>query len=296
MALPDLSFIDEMRNLEVEAIDAGRGTSEFTLAPRPANFSGVVGEEEEESLHGRPVDDVIEIDERRKSLPKYVELALAAFKQRGLVYPFEIDESRQSLKYKVGQRIFATSVADLKRIVGQPNPAASKFEKRAFRALQRCIGGWGVCVGSPRNTAGMGAEKAIRHYRSLLQEYEKGNQWPLDFSPNGDHGADGFVVLGRGWGGPVAFYQSKNTGFGLDSHPEEFSRVPAIAEDWFGKKVNFGRQVIRVLALNTVLTIDLKEKIFGERGEMAGVHIIDAAINNVGQHPFSRTCGYILGP
>ena len=100
--------------------------------------------------------------------------------------------------------------------------------------------------------------------------------WPVDFGPNGDKGADGFLILGRSWGGPIAFYQSKNTGFDLESHPEEFSRIPSIAEDWFGKKVNTSRRIIPILALNTVLTIDLKEKIYMERGEFHGVHIIDA--------------------
>ena len=120
----------------------------------------------------------------------------------------------------------------------------------------------------------MGAEKAIRQYRSLLQT-ENRSQWPADFSPNGDAGADGFLILGRSWGGPIAFYQSKNTGFSFDAHPEEFSRIPGIAEDWFGKKVNHGRRIIPVLALNTVLTIELKERIYAERGEYYGAHIID---------------------
>ena len=52
MAFLDLSFIDEARAVEVEAVDAGRSTSEFTLAPRPANFEGDVGEGNEEALHG----------------------------------------------------------------------------------------------------------------------------------------------------------------------------------------------------------------------------------------------------
>ena len=52
MALPDLSFIDEMRALEVETIDSGRSTNEFTNAPGPTNFSGEVAEGDEEALHG----------------------------------------------------------------------------------------------------------------------------------------------------------------------------------------------------------------------------------------------------
>ncbi|MBI4658343.1 MAG: hypothetical protein HY735_05780 [Verrucomicrobia bacterium] len=275
MSLLDLSFIDEARALEVEAIDTGRGTSEFTLAPGPSNFDVDVGEGDEEALHGRPADDVFELGERLKNLPRYVDLARMAFQQRELTYPFQIDDSGQALVVSSGQKQLALRVADLSRVIRQGNPEASKFEKRAFRALQRLIGGWGVCVGSPRETEGIGAEKAIREYRSRLLGHERGSLWPADFSPNGDHGADGFLIVGRGWGGPIAFYQSKNTGFDLESHPEEFSRIPAIAEDWFGKKVNLGRRVIPVLALNTILSIELKEKIYAERGEH-GVHIIDA--------------------
>ena len=79
MAFLDLSFIDEARAVEVEAVDAGRSTSEFTLAPGPANFEGDVGEGNEEALHGRPVDDVLEVGERLRDLPRYIDLARLAF-------------------------------------------------------------------------------------------------------------------------------------------------------------------------------------------------------------------------
>jgi hypothetical protein len=262
--------------LEVEAVDTGRTTSEFTLAPGASNFGTDVGEDDEEALHGRPVDDLLEIGERLKDIPRYVDLARLAFQQRGLTYPFGIDESHQALAINHGQTQLASKVADLSRVIRRGNPDAAKFEKRAFRALHKLVGGWGMCVGSPRETPEMGAEKTIRHYRSQLLQHEQGTAWPTDFSPNGDGGADGFLILGRGWGGPIAFYQSKNTGFDLESHPEEFSRIPSIAEDWFGKKINAGRRIIPVLALNTVLTIDLKERIYAERGELHCVHIIDA--------------------
>ncbi len=276
MATLDLSFIDEARALEVEAIDTGCTMSEFTLAPGPSNFATDVGEGEEEALHGRPVDDVLEIGERLKDLPRYTDLAKRAFQQRGLSYPFEIDDSHQALTVSPGQFQLAIQVAGLSRVIRQGNPEASKFEKRAFRALHKLIGGWGVCVGSPRENPGMGAERTIRHYRSQLLPYEQGAAWPRDFSRNGDSGADGFIILGRGWGGPIAFYQSKNTGFDLEAHPEEFSRIPSIAEDWFGRRINTCRRIIPVLALNTVLTIELKEKIYTGRGELCGVHILDA--------------------
>ena len=286
MTRRDLSFIDEARSLEVEAIDTGRGTSEFTLAPGPSNFSVDVGEGDEEPLHGRAVDDVLEVDERRKCLSRYVELAKSAFRQRGLTYPFEIDDSRQALAVSPGWPELASQAAELSRVIRQGHSAAMKFEKRAFRALQKLIGGWGVCVGSPRETTGMGAEKTVREFRARLLPHEQGSQWPPDFSPNGDRGADGFLIVGRGWGGPIAFYQSKNTGFDLESHPEEFSRIPAIAEDWFGKKVNLGRRIIPVLALNTVLSIELKEEIYAQRGDL-GVHVIDAVDILAAEHAAS---------
>ena len=56
MDLPDLSFIDEVRALEVEAIDAGRSTSEFTLAPGSANFDSDVGEGEDIRATGSRAD------------------------------------------------------------------------------------------------------------------------------------------------------------------------------------------------------------------------------------------------
>jgi hypothetical protein len=39
---------------------------------------------DEEALHGRPVDDVLELGERLRDLPRYIELARPAFQQRGL--------------------------------------------------------------------------------------------------------------------------------------------------------------------------------------------------------------------
>jgi hypothetical protein len=276
MAIPDLSFIDPSRAIEVEAVDAGRATSEFTLSPAPGNFQPEVGEDEEESIHGRPVDDVQEVAERRKELPQYIELARLAFQQRGLEYPFYLDASQQSLAINPALALLAEATAGLSRIIRLGNPEASRFEKRAFRALHRALGGWGVCIGSPRVNEGVGAERAIRWFRERLASWESGAHWPVDFGRNGDKGADGFVILGRYWGGPIAFYQSKNTGFDLQSHPEEFSRIPSITEDWFGRKLTQGRCIIPVLALNTVLTIELKERIFAERGECKGVHIVDA--------------------
>lgn len=276
MPLPELSFIDEARALEIEAVEGGRGTSEFAFAPQSSNFDVVVGEGNDEALHGRPVDDIMELRERLEGLPRYVELARRAFEQRGLTYPFAIDDSRSSLGIIPGRRVEALQVARLSAMSRQGNPVASQFEKRAFRALHQWVAGWATCIGAPREEQGLGAEKTIRLFRHHLLPTERDDCWPEDFHRNGDHGADGFIILGRGWGGPVIFYQSKNTGFDLEAYPEEFARIPGITEDWFGRKLTEGRRIIPVLALNTILTIELKERIFAERGQDHGTHILDA--------------------
>lgn len=275
MARLDLSFVDLGREAEVEVVDTGRSLCEFTLAPGPTSLTAEIGEGEEDAVHGRPVDDVLDADERLRDLPRYVAMAQIAFQERGLVYPFEVSASHDGLTIKRGEGALAVKVADLSRIVRQGIPTAARFEKRAFRAAQKWIGGWGMCVGAPRETRGIGGEKAIRHFRGQLLRHEAGGYWPDNFTRNGDEGADGFLILGRGWGGPIVYYQSKNTSFDLESYPEEFGRMPSVMEDWFGRKLNTGRRVIPVLALNTILTIALKEQIFEARGE-AGVHILDA--------------------
>ena len=111
--------------------------SEFTLAPGSTNFGDIVTEGDEQALHGTPVDDVQEVDERLRALTIYVELAKSAFEQRGLAYPFEIDDSRQSLAVAVESKGFAIKVADLSRVHSGRRPCCQQFEKRAFRALQR---------------------------------------------------------------------------------------------------------------------------------------------------------------
>ena len=56
------------------------------------------------------------------------------------------------------------------------------------QALQKLIGGWGICVGAPRNS-GAGAKQAMEQFRASLMKWEKGAMWPRDFAKNGDHGA-----------------------------------------------------------------------------------------------------------
>ena len=87
----------------------------------------------------------------------------------------------------------------------------------------------------------------------------------LDFARSGDHGADGFIILGRGWGGPIVFFQAKNTNFNLKDPPEEFSRIPEVLQDWFGRRWNQHRAIIPVLAVNSVLTLEMKADIYQAR-------------------------------
>jgi hypothetical protein len=269
VSFPDLSFIEVARALEVEAVDGGRSLSEFSFDP------GVTTDPEEEAVLGRPVDDMDEIEERSRALQEYLAYARLAFEQRGLVYPFDLSSGGDSLDVVPGQKSTAAQVAHLSRIVSQGLPVAKEFEKRAFQALQGLVGGWGVCVGAPRDDR-HGPEKGIRRFREYLEPWEVGPNWPAAFPPSGDNGADGFIILGRGWGGPIVFFQSKNTSFSLKSFPEEFGRVPEILDDWFGKRLNQRRSLVPVFGLNTVLTVELKERIAEARGPALAGHIVDA--------------------
>lgn len=268
MSIPDLFFIESARRMEVEAVEGGRSLHEFTLDPQTSK------NDEEQPVLGKSVDDAEETEEQIGLIRQYIEFARAAFHQRGLVYPFQPSDSRITLEVVQTQRRIAQRAAELSSMVGHKNPTAKSFETSGFRALQTLVGGWGTCVGSPRNN-GFGAERAIRDFRDRLLPWERGDKWPADFAKNGDHGADGFLVLGRGWGGPLVFYQAKNTNLDLQDHPEEFARIPEVLTDWFGKRFSDHRRVLRVLAVNTVLTQDLKDRISEIRGD-AAVHILDA--------------------
>jgi hypothetical protein len=72
------------------------------------------------------------------------------------------------------------------------------------------------------------------------------------------------------------FFQSKNTSFSLKDFPEEFARMPEVFNDWFGRRINKFRTVVPVCALNTILTVEQKERIAEARDPLGG-HIVDAA-------------------
>jgi hypothetical protein len=269
MAALDLAFVESARQLEVDAMEGGRPLNEFTVDPRAENAS-----DEEVPIMGRSVDDAEETAERVALVRQFLPYARAAYCQRGLAYPFQESAAGDSFEVVPGQERTASRAAELSSMIRKGQPISKRFEEIAFEALQRFVGGWGWCVGAPRNN-GRGAKHAIEEFRSELQKWESGDSWPTDFAKNGDHGADGFVILGRGWSGPILLYQAKNTNFELKDHPEEFARMPEILHDWFGRRWNQHRAVLPVLATNSVLTMEMKDGIYEARGD-AGVHMLDA--------------------
>jgi len=297
MSLLDLSFVQICRDLEVEAVEGGRQLNEFALSPiRDVEFEGLPDENdshyEEVPIHFRAIDDVVETEERINAVRQYLDFASRAYSHRGLVYPFEASSSGDSLLVVKGYEEIAREASRLSRMVGQGQPAAKEFETMAFEALHSMVGGWGVCVGSPRSDHS-GPKKAISNFRQMLKKWEKGTFHPDTYPSAGDHGADGFLIVGRGWAGPILFYQAKNTAFDIRSFPEEFCRMSSVFKDWFGKRLDQFRRVVPVLALNTVLPLDIKEDLFEERGE-SGVHLIDAvdilsARFTEPEHPYRRS-------
>jgi hypothetical protein len=269
MSALDLSFVESARALEVEAIEGGRPLNEFTIDPQTS------ANDEEVPVMGRSVDDAEETAERVALVQQFLPYARIAYEQRGLVYPFQRSGAGDSLEIVPGQQLLAQRSAALSGMIRKGQPVAKQFEQEAFKALQKLMGGWGICVGAPRNS-GVGAKQAIEAFRTSLIKWEKGDLWPQDFAKNGDHGADGFIILGRGWAGPIVFYQAKNTNLDLKDHPEELARIPEILHDWFGRRWNHHRPIIPVLAMNSVLTFEVKERVFEARGS-SGVQMLDAA-------------------
>jgi hypothetical protein len=263
-----MGFVDEGRRLEVEALEGGRSSNEFTLAPAE------IGHSEDQSVFWTPADDAIETEERLSLIGPYLEHARLAFSQRGLVYPFHASADNCSLEVLPGLEGLARRVGYLSSILGLGSSSAQEFEKTSFSALQKLVGGWGACVGSPRNDH-TGPERAIHRFRDLMRPWEKGGFLRDRYSSNGDYGADGFLVLGRLWGGPIVYFQAKNSSFELDEYANELARVPEILKDWFGVYLNQRRQIVPVCALNTVMTIELKERMFQARGT-AGFHVLEA--------------------
>jgi hypothetical protein len=265
----DLSFVGEGRRLEVEALEGGRTSNEFTFAPAEIEDS------EDQDILGTPMDDAIETEERLNLIGNYLEHARTAFSQRGLVYPFQASADGCSLEALPGLENLARRVGHLSSILGFGGSSAQEFEKSSFSALHKLVGGWGACVGSPRYDR-TGPKRAIHKFRDAMRPWEKGGFTRDRYSKNGDYGADGFLVLGRLWGGPIVYFQAKNSSFELEDYANELARIPEIMNDWFGGYLNQRRRIIPVCALNTIMTIELKERNFQARGEAAGFHILDA--------------------
>jgi hypothetical protein len=255
----DLSFIQNGRQMEIDAIESGRRLLK------------------DDSAALKPEDDIQETAERARVLDKYLPHAEAAFRERQLTYPFQRSTNRDSLAVIPGRGHFAGKCVELTELVGRSNAAdtsAKRFEVRAVQALHRLIGGWAVCVGSPRED-GTGAERAVTAFRRLL-EAEKGDHWRAAYPAGGDFGADAFWILGRSWGGPVMYFQAKNTAFSLRNAPPEFLRISEVLREWFGRRIDQRRAVVPVYAVNTIFTRGLKERVF-EAGGGKGYHVLDAA-------------------
>ena len=141
-------------------------------------------------------------------------------------------------------------------------------------AVQELLGGWGACTGAPTKNR-KGPERSIASFRELLNQWEVGPARPFKYARSGDQGADGFLILGRSWAGPIVFFQAKNTSYNLVDFPSEFARMPEIISDWFGKPLSRGRIVVPIYAVNTILMLDLKERFFEAQGHF-GVHFFDA--------------------
>ena len=277
----DVTFIQDGRDLEVEALEPGRRSNELSTAP---SFS------EEEDLDETPVaftalDDIQETDERPSLLSRYIPYAQAAYRERQLIYPFELSPRGDSLTVLNGQEPLAQASARLAYLVGKDNSdgrLAKEFEKRSVTALHRFVGGWAVALGAPRDD-GTGCERAIRAFRLLVPEASggffrpTGVPAPQGYPKSGDSGADGFWILGRTWNGPVVFLQAKNAAFSVRQIPEEFARMSDVLLEWFGKRIDRYRTIMPVYAVNTLFTREMKEHLFESYPHRPGIHILDAA-------------------
>src|SRR5258705_68155 len=239
----DVSFIQNGRRLEVEAVLGGRRSNELSMTQ---SSNEVLPTEE----------DAQETDERLQLLTSYVPFMNMAFDERGLAYPFARSHGGDALSVSPRSIALATRCAELSEMVGKGNgalPIAKNFEKRAVGALHSLIGGWAVCVGHPRDD-GTGLAKAVRAFRSLIRNDGNPFDGKKEYSPGGDLGADAFWVLGRSWSGPIIYFQAKNTQFSIDDVPGEFFRVSDVLLEWFGRRLDQGRSLIRVFGVNSVLT------------------------------------------
>ena len=254
--------------MELDAIEGGRRTNEMSIDTLLRDESAAL----------RPGDDIQETAERTSVLGKYLPHADAAFGERQLTYPFQRSTNGDSLTVIPGCGQFAQTCAELTELVGKSNVAdasAKRFEVRAVRALHSLVGGWAVCVGAPRED-GTGLEKGIKAFRRLLKQ-DTGDHWAVSYPPSGDFGADAFWILGRSWGGPVMYFQAKNTAFSIRDTPSEFQRISEVLNEWFGRRIDQRRAVIAVYAVNTIFTRGLKERVFESVGGGKGYHVLDAA-------------------
>jgi hypothetical protein len=269
----DLSFIDTGRRLEVEATEGGRRSHEFRTSPlggRP----DTEGRDDEVDVAFASPDDVQETQERLDTLDQYLLHAREAFAERSLRYPFDKSVTGDGLIVLPDGKSLARACAGLSGLVGIGDRPAKEFEKRASLALHRLLGGWSVCVGAPRDD-GTGPEQAVHRFRQLIPR-EGGPFYAESYPTNGDLGADAFSILGRTWGGPVVYLQAKNTGFSIRDIPEEFHRASEALQHWFGRRVDHTRRIIPVYAVNTVFTLELKERAFEACGAGNGYHVLDA--------------------
>ena len=262
----DVTFIQDGRLLEVEAFDSGRRSNQIAAVP------------DEGLLSLAADDDIVETEERIKTVATYVPYAQAAFDGRDLKYPFRQSLEGDSLRPLEGMEAFAKRCSELSDLVGKNNyegRLAKLFERRAVEALHRFIGGWAVNVGAPRDDRS-GPKKAVRRFREILGN-DRGDFVPTAYSKAGDLGADGVWVLGKVWGGPIVFLQAKNCPFSIRDIPEEFNRAADILYEWFGRRIANCRTVIRVYAVNTLLTSTLKDRVFQAGGGGSCIHVLDAA-------------------
>lgn len=265
---PDLSFVQQGRLLEIEAIEGGRQSNEFSTCP-----SAALGEDDG-PVGLTPTDDIQETEERVDDLQMYVPYAQRAFKQRGLIYPFRISSNGASLEDVPIHADLARDCAGLSADMGVGDKVARQFELRSFRALHELIGGWAVCVGAPRND-GTGCRRAVAKFRHLLRDFERGAYQNPNPPNSGDYGMDGVWILGREWGGPVVLLQVKNSFFDTEKFSSDFFRQSDALRQWFGKRLDQRRAVITVVALNTILTVEQKEAAFEASKAGSGYHIID---------------------
>src|SRR5262249_5335398 len=93
------------------------------------------------------------------------------------------------------------------------------------------------------------------------------------YPPAGDLGADAIWILGKEWGGPIVYLQAKNSAFSIRALPPEFHRVRDILHEWFGRRMD-SRALVKVYAVNTLLTKQLKERASSAGSEL---HLLDAA-------------------